>query len=119
MGRQVTTIPKSTMDGLEQWHWPGNIRELQNVIERAVILSTGSVLQVPATAVQTAVRPRAAAQASGEPKYRAGERTMILNALAESKGVIAGPAGAAARLGLKRTTLHSKMQKLGIKRPTF
>jgi formate hydrogenlyase transcriptional activator len=119
MGRQVTTIPKSTMDGLEQWHWPGNIRELQNVIERAVILSTGSVLQVPATAVQTAIRPRAAAQASGEPKYRAGERTMILNALAESKGVIAGPAGAAARLGLKRTTLHSKMQKLGIKRPTF
>jgi formate hydrogenlyase transcriptional activator len=119
MGRQVTTIPKSTMDALEQWHWPGNIRELQNVIERAVILSTGSVLHVPVTAVQTAARPKAATAAAEEAKYRSGERTMILNALAESKGVIAGPTGAAARLGLKRTTLHSKMQKLGIKRPTF
>jgi formate hydrogenlyase transcriptional activator len=119
MGRHIATIPKSTMDALEQWHWPGNIRELQNVIERAVILSTGSVLQVPVAAVQTAARPKTASPASEEAKYRAGERTMILNALAESKGVIAGPSGAAARLGLKRTTLHSKMQKLGIKRPTF
>ena len=119
MGRQVSTIPKSTMDALEQWHWPGNIRELQNVIERAVILSSGSVLQVPAAAIQTAARPRTATAVHAEPAYRAGERAMILNALAESKGVIAGPTGAAARLGLKRTTLHSKMQKLGIKRPTF
>jgi formate hydrogenlyase transcriptional activator len=119
MGRDITTIPASTMDALRQWQWPGNVRELQNVIERAVILSTGSVLQVPASAVQPAVTRERAEPPQPEARHRIGERDMILKALSESKGVVAGPAGAAARLGLKRTTLQSKMRKLGIKRPSF
>jgi formate hydrogenlyase transcriptional activator len=119
MGREISTIPKTTMDALEQWHWPGNIRELQNVIERAVILSTGSVLHVPAAAIQTVGTRDTPGSPDPEALYRVGERAMILKALGEANGVIAGPTGAAARLGLKRTTLHSKMQKLGIKRPSF
>ena len=121
MGRQITTIPKITMDALEDWHWPGNVRELQNVIERAVILSTGSVLQVPAAAIQPVPVPKQVAPVSpsSETRYRGGERAMILKALKESHGVVSGPSGAAARLGLKRTTLQSKMERLGIKRPSF
>jgi formate hydrogenlyase transcriptional activator len=119
MGRQITTIPKSTMDALEQWHWPGNIRELQNVIERAVILSTGSSLQVPAAALRTVGTDEPVESSPAETRYRVGERDLILKALSQSRGVIAGPEGAAARLGLKRTTLHSKMRKLGIRRPSF
>ena len=119
MGKRITTIPKSTMDALAQWHWPGNIRELQNVIERAVILSTGSVLRVPAAAIQTVGTDEPVESSRAETRYRVGEKAMILKALSQSRGVIAGPSGAAARLGLKRTTLHSKMRKLGIRRPSF
>ena len=91
-----------------------------------MILTAGSTLQVPASAFQGAPGPArpAAAAAPGvaapiESAYREGERDMILKALRDSKGVIAGPDGAAARLGLKRTTLHSKMRKFGIERPSF
>jgi formate hydrogenlyase transcriptional activator len=119
MSRRVTTIPKTTMENLERWHWPGNIRELQNVIERAVILSSGSVLDVPEAAIPTTPRRSEAATTPVETRYHSGERAMILKALEEANGVIAGPRGAAARLGLKRTTLQSKMQRLGIKRPAY
>jgi formate hydrogenlyase transcriptional activator len=133
IGREIDTIPASTMDALQKWPWPGNIRELENVIERAVILTGGSTLQVPASAFQGAQPPpraavplAVAAAAAGaaapvvpEIPYHEGERDMILKALRDAKGVIAGPDGAAARLGLKRTTLHSKMRKLGIERPSF
>jgi formate hydrogenlyase transcriptional activator len=126
IGREIDTIPTSTMDALLKWPWPGNIRELENVIERAVILSSGATLQVPASAFQGAQPlPRPASAAGGsaaappESTYHDGEREMILKALRETKGVIAGPDGAAARLGLKRTTLHSKMRKFGIERPSF
>jgi formate hydrogenlyase transcriptional activator len=120
IGRGITTIPSSTMDALQKWPWPGNIRELENVIERAVILSAGSTLQVPASAFQgSAPRPAAATAAPSEVPYHEGEREMILKALRDAKGIVAGPDGAAARLGLKRTTLHSKMRKLGIERPSF
>ena len=119
LGRQITTIPKSTMEELQQWPWPGNIRELQNVIERAVILSTGSTLRVSLRPSRHGPKRAAGNSAHHESRYQAGERAMILKALRESNGVLAGPAGAAARLGLKRTTLHAKMQKLGIKRPRF
>jgi formate hydrogenlyase transcriptional activator len=119
LGRTITTIPKSTMEELQQWQWPGNIRELQNVIERAVILSTGSTLRVSLGPSRDGAKRRAGAAAHHESKYQAGERAMILKALRESNGIIAGPSGAAARLGLKRTTLHAKMQKLGITRPRF
>jgi formate hydrogenlyase transcriptional activator len=123
IGRGITTIPAATMDALQKWPWPGNIRELENVVERAVILSPGSTLQVPASAFHGAVPRMAAAGAvatvPAESPYQEGEREMILKALRDAKGVIAGSDGAAARLGLKRTTLHSKMRKLGIERPSF
>jgi formate hydrogenlyase transcriptional activator len=130
IGRNIDTISASTMDALQKWPWPGNIRELENVIERAVILTTGSTLQVPASAFQggpPVPRPVTAVVAAGAPagaapagtSYQDGERELILKALRDTNGVIAGPDGAAARLGLKRTTLHSKMRKLGIERPSF
>jgi formate hydrogenlyase transcriptional activator len=131
IGRQIDTISAGTMDALQKWPWPGNIRELENVIERAVILSSGKALQVPASAFQGGqplpraagvAAPAAVAQtgmAAAESTYQEGEREMILKALRDTNGVIAGPDGAAARLGLKRTTLHSKMRKLGIERPSF
>jgi formate hydrogenlyase transcriptional activator len=117
MGRQVSSIPPHTMDALQRWPWPGNIRELQNVIERAVILSKGTALQLPTGAIRTS--HAATKLRTGGSTFRDNERSVILNALRDSHGVIAGPEGAAARLGLKRTTLHSKMQKLGIRRPGF
>jgi len=122
IGRGISTIPATTMEALQKWPWPGNIRELENVIERAVILSPGGALQMPTSAFQGGV-PRVPAGAMrvvpAETPYHDGEREMILKALRDTKGVIAGPEGAAARLGLKRTTLHSKMRKLGIERPSF
>jgi formate hydrogenlyase transcriptional activator len=118
VGRPITTIPAATMLALQQWEWPGNVRELENVIERAVILSRGTVLQVPLSAARTTRKLRSPAPPSA-PTFRDGERELILKALRESKGVIAGPDGAAAQLGLKRTTLQSKMRKLGISRPGF
>jgi formate hydrogenlyase transcriptional activator len=127
IGREIETISAGTMDALQKWPWPGNIRELENVIERAVILSSGTALQVPASAFQggppmsrpAATAAVAAVASPGEIRYHEGERDMILKALRDTNGVIAGPDGAAARLGLKRTTLHSKMRKLGIERPSF
>ncbi|MGE0812945.1 MAG: sigma 54-interacting transcriptional regulator [Vicinamibacterales bacterium] len=130
IGRNIDNIPVATMEALQAWRWPGNIRELENVIERAVILSSGTSLHVPASAFQgSQPLPRHAAAAApsvsmADPAaiatpYRQGEREMILKALREAGGVVAGPGGAAARLGIKRTTLHSKMRKLGIERPSF
>jgi formate hydrogenlyase transcriptional activator len=117
--RQIDTIPASTMSALQRWSWPGNVRELENVIERAVILSTGSVLQVPLADLTLAAEsppPRAAPMVT---TLADAERETILRALREAKGVVAGESGAAARLGMKRTTLQSKMRKLGIRRPSF
>ena len=117
MGREAPSIPAKVMDALKRWSWPGNIRELQNVIERAVILS-GATLVLPPQEVQPMVR-RAASSAPAATTFNQAEREAILRALRDSGGVIAGPSGAAARLGLNRTTLHSKMQRLGIQRPSF
>ena len=117
MGRAVPAIPDKVMDALKRWSWPGNIRELQNVIERAVILS-GSSLVLPPQDVQPTAR-RAASSAKPATTFHDAERDAIVNALRESKGVIGGKNGAAARLGLNRTTLHSKMQRLGIQRPSY
>ena len=118
MGRTITTIPAATLDALRAWHWPGNIRELENVIERAVILSPGEVLQVPPGALQDADGPRPPTLPGGS-RYQERERETILAALREARGQVGGPRGAASRLGLKRTTLHSKMRKLGISRPSY
>jgi formate hydrogenlyase transcriptional activator len=105
------------MDALKQWNWPGNVRELQNVIERAVILS-GRTLVLPPQDIQPAARGAVSAT-KGVATFNAAEKDAILRALRESRGVVGGPTGAAARLGLNRTTLHSKMQRLGIQRPSY
>jgi formate hydrogenlyase transcriptional activator len=101
------------MKALQRWAWPGNVRELENLIERAVILSRGPVLQVPLSEL---VNKLADAPPGNDLKLRDAEREHILKALREANGQISGPNGAAERLGLKRTTLQSKMTKLGITR---
>jgi len=96
-----------------RWHWPGNVRELENFIERAVILTRGEVLQVPLSEL----KPVAGEAAANSVSLEEAEREHIRRALRESKGVIGGPKGAAARLGLKRTTLLYKMKKLNLDPP--
>lgn len=128
MSKQIDTIPSETMRVLARWHWPGNIRELENFIERAVILSRGSVLDVPVSELQaTTSSPVGVLSAvsavtspvEGLPRtLEESEREYILKALRETKWIMSGPNGAAARLGLKRTTLQAKMKKLGISRKT-
>ena len=119
MKRQITTISAATMGALQRSFWPGNIRELANVVERAVILSSGPELNVPLADLQPASPRSAAGTSAATGQLRNAERELILGALRKSRGVIGGPKGAAADLGLKRTTLQSKMRKLGITRPTF
>jgi formate hydrogenlyase transcriptional activator len=109
MAKQIGTITSDDMEALVRYSWPGNIRELQNVIERAVILTSGDVLKLSALPSSVPV--------SREPATLAdAERVHILNALRESNWVVGGAAGAAARLGVKRTTLISKMRKRGLSR---
>jgi formate hydrogenlyase transcriptional activator len=115
MGREIDNIPPETMSALSSYQWPGNIRELQNLIERAVILSNDGVLPNPLPAAGT--RGIAIASATAVTTLKDSERTLILRTLEELRWVIGGPKGAAAKLGLKRTTLIHKMQKLGISRP--
>jgi formate hydrogenlyase transcriptional activator len=115
--KQIDTIPSEVMSALVRYRWPGNIRELQNVIERAVILTTGSRLQVPVEDFDHGVSVPESAPESGKSMrtvLEGAERQQILSALEETKWVVAGPNGAAARLGMKRSTLQSRMQKLGI-----
>jgi transcriptional regulator with GAF, ATPase, and Fis domain len=111
MSRQIEHIPPTTMSALTSYHWPGNIRELQNLIERAVILSDDGVLPNPLLTTETRVSSPAATT------LRDSECILIQRTLEAVGWVIGGPKGAAARLGLKRTTLINKMQKLGISRP--
>jgi formate hydrogenlyase transcriptional activator len=122
--RVIDTIPSETMQALVRYHWPGNIRELQNVIERAVIISRGPVLNVAltelapdmaSTSTPVVSTAKSAAHESLQNMLQETERKQILRALEEANGVVAGPNGAAARLGVKRTTLQIKMQKLGIR----
>ena len=113
MGKKIDHIPPKTMCALSSYQWPGNIRELQNLIERAVILSNDGVLPnpLPTAGTQGVIASPAATT------LRDSERTLILQTLAAMGWVIGGPTGAAAKLGLKRTTLIHKMKKLGISRP--
>jgi formate hydrogenlyase transcriptional activator len=116
--RQIDTVPSETMNTLVRYHWPGNIRELQNVVERAVILSTGTTLRAPLDHLATSAPPPEQAAAASETMkahLESEERRRILEALEASRWIVAGPNGAAARLGLKRSTLQSRMQKLGIR----
>jgi formate hydrogenlyase transcriptional activator len=117
MSKRITSIPSESMQALTRYHWPGNIRELQNFIERAVILTAGSALQAPIRELKRG--PGAAVSTSTSPAAEvrtlvAAERDAIVSALRESNGRVGGPEGAAARLGMKRTTLQAKMRKLGV-----
>ena len=113
--RKIETVPDETMRALTQWDWPGNIRELENFIERAVILTKGPVLRAPLGELEISED----AQPKRDSSLEATEREHILRVLREAKGKIGGADGAAARLGLIRTTLNSKMKKLGIERKDY
>jgi formate hydrogenlyase transcriptional activator len=129
ISRAIDTIPSDTMTTLVKYPWPGNIRELQNVIERAVILTKGSILNIPsddlrasnsnALALAAATGNQSAGPKEGARNMRAvlddSEREQIVAALEQTNWTVAGPNGAAARLGIKRSTLQSRMQKLGIR----
>lgn len=117
MNKQITSIPPDVMKALERWDWPGNIRELENFIERAVILSKGPSLRAPLAELETLSQE--APPSTGDTTLETNEREHILRVLRETRGVIAGPKGAAARLRLKRTTLNSKLKKLDIKREDY
>jgi formate hydrogenlyase transcriptional activator len=113
MNRHIDVIPPETLDALRRHPWPGNVRELENVIQRAVILSTGARLTLPPIAVEPVSQ-----SSTKEAKTLEGvQRAFIARVLDEANWVIAGPHGAAARLGIKRTTLHSMLKRLGLSRP--
>ncbi|MCA9473974.1 MAG: sigma 54-interacting transcriptional regulator, partial [Nitrospira sp.] len=113
MKKSIESIAQHTMDRLVHYHWPGNVRELENLIERAVILSQGPELVVSVGGL----KPTRQKTSPPITSLKVAERDHIVKALRESKWVIGGPRGAAARLGMKRTTLTSKMKKLGVSRP--
>jgi formate hydrogenlyase transcriptional activator len=114
MGKQIESIPKESMDALARYAWPGNIRELQNLMERATLLSTGPSLRVPLAEILADSDLSAAAGGNALEQAR---REQIIRALRESNWIVGGAHGAAARLGLKRTSLAYKMQRLGISCP--
>jgi transcriptional regulator with GAF, ATPase, and Fis domain len=122
MGKVIRTIPEETMQALIRWPWPGNIRELENFLERAVILTRGPVLYVPLAELETQAletNPETEQTAVAATTLHTAEREHILRVLRETDGQIGGSDGAAARLGLKRTTLNSKMKKLAIERSDY
>jgi formate hydrogenlyase transcriptional activator len=120
MGREIEHIPSATLTALMSYQWPGNIRELQNLIERAVILSNEGVLPNPLPVSRPRIASTSAPAASpAGTTLKDSERVLILRTLEAVGWVIGGPKGAAAKLGLKRTTLIHKMQKLGISRPSL
>ncbi|WP_313626128.1 formate hydrogenlyase transcriptional activator FlhA [Kosakonia sp.] len=117
MGRNIDSIPAETLRVLSAMEWPGNVRELENVIERAVLLTRGNVLQLSMAEIAVpSVAPETPAEVAreGEDEYQ-----LIVRVLRETNGVVAGPKGAAQRLGLKRTTLLSRMKRLGIDKETL
>jgi formate hydrogenlyase transcriptional activator len=124
MNKTIDTISSATMDALSRYHWPGNIRELQNVIERTVITSTGPVLKVDVADLKISKSSSPAEKSSAQGSTNGGlrdtleetERQQILKALKQSNWVVAGPKGAAAKLGMKRSTLQLRMSKLAISR---
>ncbi|HEY7164611.1 MAG TPA: sigma 54-interacting transcriptional regulator [Candidatus Binatia bacterium] len=121
MKKPIDTIPMKAMAALTEYHWPGNVRELENFIERAVILSPGAELQVPLAELKgrakitDSIAPRVSTD--GFATLEHAEREHIMRALKDTEWIIGGPNGAASRLGMKRTTLQSRIKKLGIARP--
>jgi formate hydrogenlyase transcriptional activator len=117
--KRITTIPAPTMRTLVDYPWPGNIRELQNVVERAVILSANDTLAVEERWLKQAAPPPSGPAGPLVAARAAHERALIEAALAECRGRVSGPAGAAAKLGLPRQTLESKLKALGISLQRF
>jgi formate hydrogenlyase transcriptional activator len=115
MGRHIESIPEETMNTLVRWHWPGNVRELENFVERSVILSPGPVLRAPLAELRTIDE----SSGSADTNLESAEREHILRVLRECGGMIGGSNGAAERLGLKRTTLNSKIKRLRIQRRDY
>jgi transcriptional regulator with GAF, ATPase, and Fis domain len=129
MAKSLKSVDAKSMEQLQRYPWPGNIRELQNVIERAVILTKGPVLNIPGDDLRVSnANSMAMAAATGAPSANSNgtphnmravlddaERQQITAALEQSNWIVAGPNGAAARLGIKRSTLQSRMQKLGMR----
>jgi formate hydrogenlyase transcriptional activator len=116
MDRYIETIPKETMKALMQWDWPGNVRELENLMERSVILTEANALRVQLSELRAEIKSRTE---EGDRTLDTAERQHIIRVLRETRGILSGPEGAARRLGLKRTTLQSKMQRLGITRSDY
>jgi formate hydrogenlyase transcriptional activator len=116
MSKRIASIPQETMAALCGWQWPGNVRELENFLERAVILTPGSTLRAPLAELEMLEEET---PATSDPNFHAAEREHILRVLRETKGMIGGVGGAAEKLGLKRTTLNSKIRKLGIERSDY
>lgn len=116
MNRYIETIPRQTMEALTKWRWPGNIRELENLMERSVILSECTALCVPLSELRLPTKDKSD---SSDQTLDTAERQHIIRMLRETRGVLSGPDGAARRLGLKRTTLQSKMQRLRITRQDY
>jgi PAS domain S-box-containing protein len=117
MGKTIKTIPEAAMEALKRWKWPGNIRELENFLERAVILTRGSALYIPVAELE--IEDDDTGPSAETATHEAAERDHILLTLRDTKGAIAGDDGAAVRLGLKRTTLNSKIKRLGIARSDY
>jgi formate hydrogenlyase transcriptional activator len=115
MKKRIREIPTQALQAMTEWTWPGNIRELQNIIERAVILSTGECLEVPLEELKPPRTGRTSTSAARSLNLREVEREAILEALRKTNGRISGPGGAAALLGLKRTTLQYRMRLLDIR----
>jgi formate hydrogenlyase transcriptional activator len=118
-GKRIRSISKDTLDLFEAYHWPGNIRELQNVIERAVILTDSDVFRVDTSWLTAAPAKSAVPGGALAADLAQREKAAIESALQDARGVIGGATGAAAKLGLPRQTLESKMRKLGIDRYRF
>jgi formate hydrogenlyase transcriptional activator len=116
LNMRIDIIPDQVIDAMMQWSWPGNIRELENFIERSVILSEGNRLCAPLGELRAAMPHQ---PSDIDVTLRDRERAHIVDILRLTRGALSGPTGAAARLGLKRTTLQYKMQRLGISRTDY
>jgi formate hydrogenlyase transcriptional activator len=116
MKKPIDSIAAKAMAALTEYHWPGNVRELENFIERSVILSRGPELQIQLAELKQRTKLATVASSDGIGTLEHAEREHIVRALGETNWVIGGPTGAAAKLGMKRTTLQSRMNKLGITR---
>ena len=117
MKKRIESVSSDSMDALARYHWPGNLRELENFVEHAVILSSGPTLQLPLAELNRAPSVQSPIASANHSNLEEAERSHILGALRDARWVIGGATGAAAKLGLKRTTLQSRMKKLGIERP--